>query len=338
MRVNAVFQGGGVKGIGLVGAIYAAERYGVTFHQTAGTSVGAIVAALVAAGYTAEEMKSLIIDMPLEQFTKKDWIHHLAFVGPAVRLLSKKGLYSGDPIERWIDRQLARKGIRTFGDLPPNALRVVASDITLGRMLELPGDIQQYGVDPAKLSVARAVRMSASIPFFFDPVVFKLRYKQDRRQLRLPKSVYVVDGAILSNYPLWIFDKELKDRAVGIPTLGFQLVGRKAAEPRNINGPISMLHALFSTMVSAHDERYIEKHSRFRTIKIPSDMVGVTDFSVSKEKQMELFDSGMRAGIEFFQCWTYSGYSAQMDKWMQHISPELKKNAGILSGPAAKRQ
>ncbi|WP_274365363.1 patatin-like phospholipase family protein [Paenibacillus thermotolerans] len=338
MRVNAVFQGGGVKGIGLVGAIYAAERYGVTFHQTAGTSVGAVVASLVAAGYSADEMKSLILEMPLEQFTRKDWIHHLTFVGPAVRLLVKKGLYSGDPIERWVEQQLARKGIRTFGDLPPNALRVVASDISLGKLLELPGDIQQYGMDPMNLSVARAVRMSASIPFFFDPVVFKLRQKQQRRQLRLPKSVYVVDGAILSNYPLWIFDKELKERPGGIPTLGFQLVGRTSAAPNNINGPISMLHALFSTMVSAHDERYIEKHSRFRTIKILSDMVGSTEFSVSKEKQMELFESGLKAGNEYFQSWTYSGYSAEMDKWMQTIFPELKKNAGAPSGPAAKRQ
>jgi NTE family protein len=338
MRVNAVFQGGGVKGIGLVGAVYAAEKRGITFHQVAGTSVGAIVAAFLAAGYTAEEMRDIILETPLEQFVKKDWYHYLDGPGLALRLFIKKGLYSGDTLEQWVAKHLEAKGIRTFGDLEPNKLRVVASDITQGKLLVLPDDLTDYGLDPSRFPVAKAVRMSASIPYFFDPVILTVRKPKENGKGYRKESNYIVDGGILSNYPLWIFDKEMNEYPPKVPTLGFQLVGKSPDEPHPISGPISMFSALFSTMLSAHDERYIEKHSRFRTIKIPSQMVHSTEFNLSREKSMELFESGVKAGTEFFDRWTFSGYSSELDKWIHSINPKaLKSDAeAAMFGKASK--
>jgi len=341
VKINGVFQGGGVKGIGLVGAVYAAERRGITFHQTAGTSVGAIVAALIAAGYTGEEMRDLLTETPFGKFIRKDWYHYMYVVGPAIRLFLRKGLYSADPLETWITEVLARKGIRSFADLPRNALRVVASDITEGKMLVLPDDIAAYGVDPMKLSVAKAVRMSSSLPFFFDPVKFRIRASDPRggKGRVFGKPTYVVDGAILSNYPLWIFDRDIEEWPLKIPTIGFQLVGSKEPEPRPIRGPISMLQALFATMSAAHDLRYIERHSRFRTVKIVSDMVHTTDFAIGEEKLKELFRSGVRASDEFFSGWTYSGYTQELDHWIGKVRPDWKqvkkKKTEDLSGSPA---
>ena len=51
MKADAVFEGGGVKGIGLVGAVAVTEAHGFQFENVAGTSAGAIVAALIAARY-----------------------------------------------------------------------------------------------------------------------------------------------------------------------------------------------------------------------------------------------------------------------------------------------
>ena len=53
LKADAVFEGGGVKGIGLVGAVAFAEEKGYRWVNLAGTSAGAIVAALLAAGYNA---------------------------------------------------------------------------------------------------------------------------------------------------------------------------------------------------------------------------------------------------------------------------------------------
>lgn len=340
MKINGVFQGGGVKGIGLVGAVYAAERRGITFHQTAGTSVGALVASLVAAGYSGEEMRDLLLETPFGSFVSKDWYHYLLLVGPAIRLFMKNGLYSGDPLEDWVAGLLARKGIRTFADMPPRALRVVASDITSGKMLVLPDDIETYGIDSRTFPVAKAVRMSCSLPFFFDPVKLRVRRGPNQRKKTavFGQPTYIVDGAILSNYPLWIFDREIDQWPNHVPTIGFQLVGSKEPGPRQVRGPITMLQALFSTMSTAHDHRYIERHSRFRTVKILSDMVHTTEFSISEEKLRELFLSGVKAGDDFFSAWTYSGYSNEMDQWIYTVKPELKKKTDVPQGTPAKKQ
>ena len=53
LRADLVLEGGGVKGIGLVGAIAVLEERGYLFNRVAGTSAGAIVGALVAAGFAA---------------------------------------------------------------------------------------------------------------------------------------------------------------------------------------------------------------------------------------------------------------------------------------------
>ena len=48
---NGVFEGGGVRGIAHVGAACVLEAAGYRFEALAGSSAGAIVAALLAAGY-----------------------------------------------------------------------------------------------------------------------------------------------------------------------------------------------------------------------------------------------------------------------------------------------
>ncbi|MFC4599215.1 patatin-like phospholipase family protein [Cohnella hongkongensis] len=302
MEVNAVFEGGGVRGIALAGAVRSAEKRGIVFRQVAGTSSGSIVAALLAAGYTADEMKSAIEQTPLRSLLYRSRLFDLKLVGPASRIFWRKGLYSSKKLEQWVAGLLAVKGVRTFGDLPGGKLRIIASDITNGRLLVLPGDIAQYGVSPGRFSVARAVRMSTSIPYFFDPVILRQPHKHRKRQASPSRFSYIVDGGLLSNFPLWLFENEASPEA-DVPVIGFQLVGRSDAHPRRISGPISMFQAMFETMLSAHDERYIERNKEIRTIKIPTIGVGSTQFHLSPEKSEALYRSGLEAGDRFFGSW-----------------------------------
>lgn len=320
MLVNGVFEGGGVKAIALAGAIKAAEERGIKFNQVAGTSSGAIVASLLAAGYTADELKQIISETPFTDFLVKSWLHQMPVIGPAVRLLVKKGLYSGQRLEQWIAEKLAAKGIRTFADLPRGKLKIIASDISQGKLLVLPDDIAQYGIDPQKFAVAKAVRMSTSIPYFFDPVVLRKAAKARRKgESFADQFIYIVDGGLLSNFPLWIYDEENSNipEKQQIPTLGFHLVGKQTGEPRRIAGPLSMFHALFATMMGAHDERYIEEQNRFRTIKIPTLGVSVTDFDITPEKSMELYKAGYAAAKTYFQKWSHHDYLHQFNEYIR---------------------
>ncbi|MCR8843185.1 patatin-like phospholipase family protein [Paenibacillus sp. SC116] len=313
MYINGVFEGGGVRGISLVGAVKAAERKGIKFRKVAGTSSGSIVASLIAAGYSADEMKRLIIDMPFSSFLKRSPIFNVKWIGPAMRLLVKKGLYSGEALERWMCSLLEAKGVRTFGDLEDNQLRIIASDITNGRLMVLPDDMVQYGVNPKRFSVSKAVRMSTSIPYFFDPVILRQSLSADRKKAFKQQFTYVVDGGMLSNFPLWLFDDDCHPETRRlIPTVGFQMVGKTPNQPHQINGVISMLQAIVDTMISAHDERYIEYHNRFRTVKIPTLGVGITEFNITLEKSLALFESGLLSGNEFFHEWDEKQYEQKL--------------------------
>lgn len=79
------------------------------------------------------------------------------------------------------------------------------------------------------------------------------------------------------------------------------MVGRTTNKPHLIRGPLSMLQAMFETMLSAHDERYIEQENRFRTIKIPTLGVGTTQFHITPEESQQLYESGMQAGKKFLR-------------------------------------
>ena len=59
MKAFLIFEGGGAKGLAHIGALKAAEQRGIEPAGVAGASAGSIVAALVAAGYTADDLYDL---------------------------------------------------------------------------------------------------------------------------------------------------------------------------------------------------------------------------------------------------------------------------------------
>lgn len=305
MEINAVFEGGGVKGISLAGAVQASEEVGITFGRVAGTSSGSIVASLLAAGYSGGEMSRIIRATSFRSFLKRSPVFNTKLIGPALRVLLKKGLYSGEALESWISGVLRQKGIISFRDLPPGKLSIIASDITDGRLVVLPDGLEEYGINPEYFEVAKAVRMSCSIPYFFDPVMLRRNGKAAAGKAFADQFVYMVDGGLLSNFPMWLFDEKEKGapEAAKVPVVGYQMVGRTEPQAHRITGPFSMLQALVGTMLSAHDERYIEQEKSVRTVKIPTLGIGTVQFELTPEESNALYDSGYRAGTEFFKKW-----------------------------------
>lgn len=310
LQADAVFEGGGVKGIGLVGAVSVAEDRGYQWVNLAGTSAGAMVAALLAAGYTSADLKSILENQDFRDFFDSGPAGAVPVLGPLWNLAWDWGLFKGDALERWVRRLLRVKGVATFGDLVIDEfkdddryryrLRVIAADLSRGKLLVLPQDIRDYGARPDDLAVARAVRMSAGIPFFFRPVRLTCRGRQGRGERN-----FVVDGGVLSNYPVWLFDTEGEPPW---PTFGFKLVEPGEGRPNRVSGPLSLLTALFSTMLEAHDARYIEDHHFARTIAIPTLGIRTTEFGLSVEQKQQLFQSGVRAAEKFFAAWDFQGY------------------------------
>lgn len=312
LRADAVFEGGGVKGIGLVGALAEAEGRGYRWENVAGTSAGAIVAVLVAAGYSAVEIKAEMDALNYRDFLDRSWWENLpgAFI---VSLGLEKGIYEGDFFENLMRELLLKKGIRTFGDLRIEdaedehyryKVQVVASDVSSGRMVLFPRHARNYGIDPDRLEVAKAVRMSMSIPFLFEPV--RLRHRLGEVDV----DSYLVDGGVLSNYPVWLFDAR-GGQLPEWPTFGFRLA--EPEPPRSgyhqINGPLGLLTRIVLTALEARNAWDIQDDDSWaRTIAIPTLGVGTTDFDLGAEKGAALYASGQQAASAFLDAWDFAAY------------------------------
>lgn len=94
-RADAVFEGGGVRGIAFVGAVSAFEEAGYGWHFLAGTSAGAIIASLLAAGYDADQLRQLMDETDFRRFAIREGMAKIPLLGPPASLFSHLGLHSG---------------------------------------------------------------------------------------------------------------------------------------------------------------------------------------------------------------------------------------------------
>ena len=115
--VDLVFEGGGVKGIALVGAFSVLEERGYEPQNMAGASAGAIVAALIAAGYTATELRKIIGELDYDHFKDESWEDRIPLAGRSLSVLKDLGVYEGEAFLVWMRGLSEAKGDRTFGDL-----------------------------------------------------------------------------------------------------------------------------------------------------------------------------------------------------------------------------
>ena len=339
---DLVFEGGGVKGIGLAGAYSALCERGIAPKRVAGTSAGAITAALVAAGYSAEELDEILLTVPFARFKDTAWEDRAPIVGHPLSVLLQRGIYEGGFFREWMKGLLAAKGVRTFGQLAdPEAtelkdryrLKVIVSDVTHRRLLVLPDDAASLGIEPGDLEVAYAVRMSMSIPIFFEPVM--------HRNPRTGLDHLIVDGGMLSNFPVWLFDA-VKGEPPRWPTFGMLLVesDHKApvshrVEKQESGSIIDYIKALASTMMEAHDRLYLEKATFVRTIPIPTLGVSTTEFDITPERVRAIYESGRRAAFEFLDRWDFEAYKAEYRSGKEHSRREelATRPAEPLSAP-----
>ncbi|MEX2653544.1 MAG: patatin-like phospholipase family protein [Acidimicrobiia bacterium] len=272
--MTAVFEGGGVKGIALAGAAAAAMERGIRLTSAVGTSAGALVASLVVAGYGPDDLERIVCEMPWSRITDRRPLARIPVVGPHIAMLTSGGVARGRRLEREVFRLLARRDVRVFGDLPPGALRVVATDLVHGRGVVLPDDLPQYGIDPVRFPVARAVRASSAVPFVFEPVII--------RSQATGEEIVLADGALAARFPLQLVEP-------GTPTLGFRLTPTdELHEDHRIRGPLSLARSVVAAGMTARESLPVLCRDLGSTIAIQVDRAPL-DFDLDANEANAMF-------------------------------------------------
>jgi NTE family protein len=315
---NLVFEGGGVKGIAYVGALQELEKKNIlqNIKRIGGASAGAIMAVLVGLKYTPEEIKDILWEMDFNNFLDDSW----GLIRDTNRLIHEFGWYKGDFFRTFIGNIIKKKtenSESTFADIKDLGfldLYFIGTNLSTHF-----SEIFSFEHTP-KMCVADACRISMSIPLFFAA----------KRSVR--GDVYV-DGGMLINYPIKLFDFE-KYKECDFPsttpeyysehnelpttkekmffnteTLGFRVdsnkeisVFRDHSEPEHhkIDDFFSYAWELISTLIDSEHNIHLHSDDWKRTVYIDSLGVSTVDFNLKDEIKQKLIVSGVDGINNYF--------------------------------------
>ncbi|HEV2344916.1 MAG TPA: patatin-like phospholipase family protein [Actinocrinis sp.] len=306
--VDLVLEGGGVKGIALLGAVLHLYDEGYRFPRIAGTSAGAIVAALVASyqkdNRDLHELGEVMYDVPYSQFAKESPLQRATGkLGDYVEFMLREGMHKSDILVEWLGPILAARGVRTFADLsiddPQTSLQpyqryaivVHTSDVSRKVLVRLPWDYDQYGFAAAEQQVVEAVRASMSIPFFFRPVQLATNRGQ----------VTWVDGGMLSNFPITAFDRT-DGRPPRWPTWGIKLSSAPSDDLPDtpVTTALEIAVHCLETLTSEWNRYGLAAEGvNQRTIYVDTSGYSSRDFNLDRAAQSTLLGRGQAAAQAF---------------------------------------
>lgn len=223
---NLVFEGAGIRGIAYCGAIEALEKKGLIkdIEKAGGTSAGSIIALCVSLGYTAQEISDLLYATNFKKFNDGRFMA----AGGINRMSRYFGWYRGRKFSSWLGKIIAAKTGNadiSFEELHAKGFKdVYATAILLNEQKLVVLSRHTY----PKMRVRDAVRISCSIPLYFEAVFVD----KEGRVYRSPRNRegldVMIDGGALANFPIRIFDSVTTQAGVQTViadpgTLGFRI-------------------------------------------------------------------------------------------------------------------
>jgi NTE family protein len=276
---NLVFKGGGVLGIAYAGALTVLEQNNILaqIQRVAGTSAGAITAALVALRYNAAEILSIVQATDFKSFEDK--------FNP-LRVATQYGLYEGDAFLEWMQTRITNKGLAstaTFADFKTAGmldLHVFSTDLNIQNVKEF-----SFATTP-NVPVAEAVRASMSIPLFFRAWQFSNNN---------PDNHIYVDGGMVYNYPIRVFDV---GNVPNPQTIGCFLTNlNNTPTPSNLGYDhlIDYVKTTFDTILNAQNINYFQDPAdKSRTVNIDNLGISATNFGLTQQQETDLYNSGVK--------------------------------------------
>lgn len=273
LKYTCLFGGGAIRGLAYVGAIRALEELGVEYDIIGGSSVGSIIAALIAVGYKSYEIENFFMKINFDLF--KDI--HFGIGKPFA--ISK-----GEIFKDWLNELLKNK-IENL-----KSKQVCFKDISKDLII-LTTDIKHFSSQEFSktltpdFEVAQAIKISSSMPGLMPP------FQYEDKEL--------VDGDLQKASPMWKLSDNLNNSESRI--LEYRLEGDYSKDEKN---PISFINTIYSCVTDVATkfvEEIYGQNDRYDCITINTGSVFFADFNLNKEERRKLINTGYEQTIKYFK-------------------------------------
>lgn len=325
---NLVFEGSGILGIAYLGVLdYLYENDLMNnIERTAGTSSGAITACLTSFHLPFNEIKRIVDSLDYRKAADRGGLEDtdifseevksvvepvLGDISCLYRLITHYGWYSSEYFYQWIQNVIAyqfndkknppftfsdfrnpslHKDQRTFHDL-----YIIGTDLTTGTSM-----VFSHETTPL-MEVAQAVRISISIPLFFEAVQMMQPEITGNNRVNI-----CCDGGVMNNYPIRLFDSVTFNsnlvRGSNMDTVGVRFMSH--GQTVEINNLLDYIIRLILASGRVQQEAYYASPmDRVRSINIDQVELSPTDFNVSPNDEIyqSLYQQGYSAAKTYFE-------------------------------------
>jgi len=309
---NLVFEGAGIRGIAYSGVIKQLENNGIidSVKKVGGTSAGAIIALMVSIGYNSNEISDIISNTRFRKFNDGSFI----FFGGIYRMKSKFGWYKGGNFQKWLEKIIEDKTGDpeiTFEELASKGyidLYITATCLNKQKIIVFSS------VDYPKMKIKDAVRISMSIPLYFEAVFIDSEGKVYKNHDDKDNLDIVVDGGIIGNFPIFLFDSLYTDslnQIVRVPnykTLGIRIDSdeqiqndslSKELVPLEIENMADFVAAFYIFVLENLNRNRLIPEDWERTISVSSSGISPRIKRLSNAQKEALIISGEKCTLEF---------------------------------------
>jgi NTE family protein len=319
-----VLEGGGVRGLAYAGVFSVLEEKGILqqIENVGGSSAGSIAGMMVSIGYTASEIDSMMIELRVQKFNDGKG----GILGKYRRFKNGFGIYKGIAFEKWLQQLVAFKTGNpqlTFEELHQiHLINPLFKDLycTGTNLSKQRLEIFSHTNTP-NMPIALAARISGGIPLYFAPVALDNEMKRVKKTDTVSFVNYYVDGGMLSNYPISMFDscEQKSSNPLLCDKIKFneETIGIKLERPQqidslynnsimipsyNINKLSVYLAAFSNLLIETLNRKYPGlENEKGRTIYVSQGNVSSQIKKTRSRDKMTLYHNGVTAANDFFR-------------------------------------
>jgi len=280
-------------------------------EKVGGTSAGAVTALCLSLGYSSKEIADILYSTNFRKFNDG----RMFFPGGINRMNKYFGWYRGEKLTKWLEKIITEKTGDpniTFGELQPRGFKDLYVTST---MLDQQKLVVLSNNTYPNMRIKDAVRISVSIPLYFEAVFMN----EEGKLIRHPKNYtglhVMADGGFIGNFPIRVFNS-VENKSTGKfvianeTTMGFRIDSKKQIEnDRQDKGLAAMSVTSLKQYAAAFYNMVIENLNRQglsrddwkRTVSISDGDIQPRIRKLSKTEINILIENGRQATNNFFQ-------------------------------------